>query len=123
MSLETHATRTSGDFANEESRQLAPWAVPPNGTAGRFHPEASHSYRSEIQRDRARIIHCTSFRRLDGKTQVFLNGTGDHYRTRFTHIPSEIQAKKAGVFFFEGFDNAEALGIVVEPAVTVQKPV
>jgi len=85
MNLETHATRTSGDFANEESRQLAPWAVPPNGTAGRFHPEASHSYRSEIQRDRARIIHCTSFRRLDGKTQVFLNGTGDHYRTRLTH--------------------------------------
>ncbi len=85
MSSENLATRTSGDFASEESRQLAPWAVPPNGSAGRLHLEAGHSYRSEIQRDRARIIHCTSFRRLDGKTQVFLNGTGDHYRTRLTH--------------------------------------
>ena len=79
------ATRTSGDFATEESRQLAPWAVPPNGSCGRFHSEPAHGYRSEIQRDRARIIHSTSFRRLDGKTQVFLNGTGDHYRTRLTH--------------------------------------
>lgn len=48
-------------------------------------PEPAHPYRAEIQRDRARIIHSTSFRRLDGKTQVFLNGTGDHYRTRLTH--------------------------------------
>jgi dGTPase len=47
--------------------------------------EPGHAYRAGIQRDRARIIHCTSFRRLDGKTQVFLNGTGDHYRTRLTH--------------------------------------
>lgn len=78
-------TRTSRDFVCEETRQLAPWAVPPNGSCGRAHLEPSHSYRSEIQRDRARIIHSTSFRRLDGKTQVFLNGTGDHYRTRLTH--------------------------------------
>ena len=85
MSFENLTTRTSGDFASEESRQLAPYAVSPNGTAGRLHSEIRHSYRSEIQRDRARIIHCTSFRRLDGKTQVFLNGTGDHYRTRLTH--------------------------------------
>jgi len=79
------STRSAGDFANEESRQLAVWAVPPNGSSGRAHEESRHTYRSEIQRDRARIIHCTSFRRLDGKTQVFLNGTGDHYRTRLTH--------------------------------------
>jgi len=63
----------------------APWAVPTNGSAGRAFPEPLHGYRGEIQRDRARIIHSTSFRRLDGKTQVFLNGTGDHYRTRLTH--------------------------------------
>ena len=85
MMSENNPTRTSGDFANEESRQLAPWAVPPNGSSGRAHAEPGHTYRSEIQRDRARIIHSTSFRRLDGKTQVFLNGTGDHYRTRLTH--------------------------------------
>ncbi len=63
----------------------APLAIPPDGTHGRIHPEPAHSYRNEIQRDRARLIHCTAFRRLDGKTQVFLNGTGDHYRTRLTH--------------------------------------
>ncbi len=85
MMTDKPSTRTSGDFASEETRQLAPWAVPPNGSSGRAHEEPVHHYRSEIQRDRARIIHCTSFRRLDGKTQVFLNGTGDHYRTRLTH--------------------------------------
>jgi len=64
---------------------MAPWAVPPTGSVGRQFPEPPHAYRAEIQRDRARIIHCAAFRRLDGKTQVFLNGTGDHYRTRLTH--------------------------------------
>jgi dGTPase len=77
--------RSAGTFEREETAQLAPWAVPPNGSCGRAIEEPGHGYRAEIQRDRARIIHCTSFRRLDGKTQVFLNGTGDHYRTRLTH--------------------------------------
>ena len=77
--------RSAEDYEREESGQLARWAVPPNGSSGRAIPEAGHGYRAEIQRDRARIIHCNSFRRLDGKTQVFLNGTGDHYRTRLTH--------------------------------------
>lgn len=79
------AARTSSDFEREERAQLSPFAVPPEGTAGRAHREPGHAFRSEIQRDRARIIHCSAFRRLDGKTQVFLNGTGDHYRTRLTH--------------------------------------
>ncbi len=78
-------TRTSSDFEREERTQLSPCAVPPEGSAGRAHREPGHAFRSEIQRDRARIIHCSAFRRLDGKTQVFLNGTGDHYRTRLTH--------------------------------------
>lgn len=63
----------------------SPLAIPPDGSHGRAFAEPVHSYRNEIQRDRARLIHCTAFRRLDGKTQVFLNGTGDHYRTRLTH--------------------------------------
>jgi len=77
--------RTRLEFEREESIQMAPWAVPPTGSVGRRFPEPSHAYRAEIQRDRARIIHCAAFRRLEGKTQVFLNGTGDHYRTRLTH--------------------------------------
>ncbi len=77
--------RSRAEFESEEARQMAPWAVPTGGTAGRRFPETVHPYRAEIQRDRARIIHSAAFRRLDGKTQVFLNGTGDHYRTRLTH--------------------------------------
>ena len=64
---------------------LAPYAQRDSESAGRLRPEQGHSFRSCYQRDRDRIVHGTSFRRLDGKTQVFLNGKGDHYRTRLTH--------------------------------------
>ena len=64
---------------------LARYAQRASESAGRLRPEQEHSFRSCFQRDRDRIVHGTSFRRLDGKTQVFLNGTGDHYRTRLTH--------------------------------------
>lgn len=64
---------------------LAPYAQKASETGGRARPEQEHPFRSCYQRDRDRIVHGTSFRRLDGKTQVFLSGTGDHYRTRLTH--------------------------------------
>lgn len=64
---------------------LAPYAQRASDTAGRIRTEVEHPFRSCYQRDRDRIVHGTSFRRLDGKTQVFLSGTGDHYRTRLTH--------------------------------------
>ena len=68
-----------------ERRMLAPFAQKSGDSRGRKYPEARHAYRTEFQRDRARIIHSRAFRRLEYKTQVFLNGTGDHLRTRLTH--------------------------------------
>lgn len=69
----------------DERRALAPFAQKSGDSRGRKFPEPRHAYRTEFQRDRARIIHSRAFRRLEYKTQVFLNGTADHLRTRLTH--------------------------------------
>jgi dGTPase len=66
-------------------RGLAPYAATDAGSRGRRHPEPAPQYRSEFQRDRDRIIHSTAFRRLEYKTQVFVNHEGDLFRTRLTH--------------------------------------
>lgn len=60
-------------------------ALRPADSGGRAHAEAEHPYRSCYQRDRDRIVHCSAFRRLDYKTQVFVPHEQDHYRTRLTH--------------------------------------
>ncbi len=64
---------------------LAPYAANEENSRGRLYEEPAARYRGEYQRDRDRIIHCTAFRRLVYKTQVFVNHEGDLYRTRLTH--------------------------------------
>ena len=65
--------------------KLASYAMCDEATAGRCHPEPLHSYRSEYQRDRDRVVHSKAFRRLENKTQVFDSDYSDHFRNRLTH--------------------------------------
>ena len=74
-----------------EDQQLAPYAVHSDRSRGRVHPEAEHPFRMAFQRDRDRILHTTAFRRLEYKTQVFVNHEGDYYRTRLTHTMEAAQ--------------------------------
>jgi dGTPase len=64
---------------------LAPYAARDSESRGRSHAEPKPKYRTEFQRDRDRIVHCAAFRRLEYKTQVFVNHEGDLFRTRLTH--------------------------------------
>jgi dGTPase len=68
-----------------ERDTLAPYAQFSGDTRGRRFPEIPPVWRTQYQRDRDRVIHSRAFRRLEYKTQVFLNGSGDHFRTRLTH--------------------------------------
>ena len=70
---------------NYKENHLKPYAVKSINSKGRIYKEIENSIRSPYQRDRDRIIHSSSFRRLKHKTQVFVNTVGDHYRTRLTH--------------------------------------
>ncbi|MDQ3396701.1 MAG: deoxyguanosinetriphosphate triphosphohydrolase [Deinococcota bacterium] len=68
-----------------EVQSLAPYAALAKNSRGRLHKEGESTFRTAFQKDRDRVIHTSAFRRLEYKTQVFVNYEGDHYRTRLTH--------------------------------------
>jgi dGTPase len=78
-------THSRKERENLESHDLALYAAHSADSLGRRYPEENHPIRPCFQRDRDRILHSRCFRRLEYKTQVFVNGTADHYRTRLTH--------------------------------------
>jgi dGTPase len=93
---------TREQLERREHEFLAPYAQFSDATRGRRYREAPPEWRTHFQRDRDRVIHSRAFRRLEYKTQVFLNGTGDHLRTRLTHT-MEVAAVARNI--------ARALGI------------
>ncbi len=81
--MATAAAKTRADCVPNLAR--ADYAADPANSRGRRYPVAKSATRTEFQRDRDRIVHCTAFRRLEYKTQVFVNHEGDLFRTRLTH--------------------------------------
>ncbi len=96
-----------------EEKILAPCASLSKNSRGRETPEESCTLRTCYQRDRDRIIHCKSFRRLKHKTQVFLSPEGDHYRTRLTHTLEVAQIARTiarALLLNEDLTEAVSLG-------------
>lgn len=75
-------------------QSLAPYAVQVEHSRGRRHPEPTHPYRNDFQRDRDRVIHSRAFRRLEAKTQVFTGRFSDHFRNRLTHTIEVAQISR-----------------------------
>jgi dGTPase len=96
----------------QEDAALSPLAVRSYETRGRLHPEEECSVRTPFQRDRDRILHSKPFRRLKGKTQVFIDPAGDHYRTRMTHtLETTGIARIVARALALNEDLAEAIGL------------
>ena len=96
-----------------EEKFLSPFATKSKDTVGRLRQEEPCPMRTDFQRDRDRIIHCKSFRRLKNKTQVFFSPEGDHYRTRLTHTLTVSQIARAiarALSLNEDLTEAIALG-------------
>lgn len=85
---------TREQLENNEKQFLAPYAMLNANSRGRKFSELKHRLRTDFQRDRDRIIHCSAFRRLEYKTQVFVNHEGDNYRTRLTHTIEVVQISR-----------------------------
>jgi dGTPase len=105
--------RSREDHDGWERAHLAPWATRAAATRGRAYPEPEHPNRSAFERDRDRVIHSSAFRKLEYKTQVFVNHEGDYYRTRLTHTLEVAQISRS-VARLLGLneDLAEAIALV-----------
>jgi len=79
------------DWQRREDAELAPYALRSARSRGRRRVEPDDPYRTPFQRDRDRVIHCSAYRRLGNKTQVFVSFEGEHYRTRLTHTEEATQ--------------------------------
>jgi dGTPase len=90
----SQAPLTAADWQAFEDGWLAPYAMPTRASRGRKHPEPPHEFRSLYQRDRERVVHCTAFRRMTGKTQVLVASINDHHRTRLTHTLEVTQVAR-----------------------------
>jgi dGTPase len=105
--------RSLDEYLRREAELLAPYAVRASETRGRVHAEAEHPLRSPFERDRDRIIHSSAFRKLEYKTQVFVNHEGDYYRTRLTHTLEATQiARTLARFLRLNEDLVEAITLV-----------
>jgi dGTPase len=92
---------------------LAPYALRAEESRGRRHPEASHPYRNDFQRDRDRVVHSRAFRRLENKTQVFTSRRSDHFRNRLTHTIEVAQISRTIAAELQlNEDLVEALALV-----------
>ena len=93
-------------------KNLKKFALNPTNSRGRLINEGLSSTRSEFQRDRDRILHSAAFRRLKHKTQVFVNTSGDHFRTRITHSLEVSQiARTLSKYFNFNEDLSETLSL------------
>jgi len=103
---------TRADLEAREAATLAPYATLSARSRGREYPEPESGARTAFQKDRDRILHTTAFRRLEYKTQVFLNAQGDHYRTRLTHT-LEVQQVARSLALTLGLNEtlAEAIAL------------